>query len=232
MSENRQTEREARILAAAAALIIRYGYDKTTVDEIAQEAGVSKGAIYLHFKSKEDLFEALVLRESEAITARFYELLDADPRGVSIFTIYLYGMRVLDDSPLLKAIYTRDRRILGDWVRRLRDTPAYGQALTVTVEFIRHFQEVGLLRRDLDPEAVTYLLTALRYGILTMDNYLPSMEAVPSVERLSDALAEMLTDGLAPRAGEGDQEAGRAELQRLMDVRLQFVEQRRSLGRV
>lgn len=227
MSENRQSEREERILNAAAELIIRYGYDKTTVDEIAQAAGVSKGTIYLHFKSKEDLFEALILRESDWVTLRFFERLDADPRGVTIFTVYLHGMLLLDKSPLLKAIYIRDRRILGDWVRHLRDTPAYGQAMSVTVEFIRHFQELGLLRRDLDPETVTYLLTALRYGILTIDNYLPSDQAAPSVADLSETLAEMLTSGLAPLTSESDQARARAALQEAMDVRLQFVEQRR-----
>src|SRR5664279_1911302 len=118
-------ERERRILDAASELITHYGYDKTTVDEIAREAGVSKGAIYLHFKSKDDLFEALLLRESETITVRYFELLDADPGGLTIFNIYRYGLVVLDESPLLKAIYTRDRRILGDWVRHVRDTVSY-----------------------------------------------------------------------------------------------------------
>src|SRR5664279_3783461 len=98
-------ERERRILDAASELITHYGYDKTTVDEIASAAGVSKGAVYLHFKSKEDLFEALLLRESDVVTMRFFELLDADPQGVTIFTIYRYQLVVLDDSPLLKAIY-------------------------------------------------------------------------------------------------------------------------------
>ena len=53
-------DREQRILDAAADLIAHFGYDKTTVDDIARRAGVSKGAIYLHFKSKDDLFEGLL----------------------------------------------------------------------------------------------------------------------------------------------------------------------------
>jgi len=43
------------ILEAAEGLFERYGYRKTTVDEIAQAAGLGKGTIYLYFKSKEDL---------------------------------------------------------------------------------------------------------------------------------------------------------------------------------
>ena len=59
-----QYEREQRILDAASRLIAHYGYDKTTVSDVAREAGVSKGAIYLHWKSKTALFEALLFRET------------------------------------------------------------------------------------------------------------------------------------------------------------------------
>ncbi|MBN8620470.1 MAG: helix-turn-helix transcriptional regulator, partial [Anaerolineae bacterium] len=64
---NPNIERENRILDAAARLITHYGFDKTTVSDIAEAAGISKGAVYLHYKSKEALFEALIIRESETI---------------------------------------------------------------------------------------------------------------------------------------------------------------------
>ena len=60
MAENNTTnpERQERILEAAAKLMAHYGYDKTTVSDIAEEAGISKGAVYLHYKGKEELFDA------------------------------------------------------------------------------------------------------------------------------------------------------------------------------
>lgn len=219
-------EREARILDAAARLIERYGYDKTSVEDIAREAGISKGAIYLHFKSKDALFEALLLRESDVIVTRFYELLDADPGGPTLFNLYRYGLVVLDASPLLKAIFTRDRRVLGDYARRLKDAPGYVQEYGLTVDFVRYYQQAGLIRDDLDPVAVTYLLSALRYGILTMEDYTPNV-SLPSVAQLSDTLAEMLSNGLAPRDGAGNKEAARQALEKLAESRLQFMEQRR-----
>jgi len=60
---NPNPERERRILEAAAKLIAHYGFDKTTVSDIANEAGISKGAVYLHYKSKDDLFDALIIHE-------------------------------------------------------------------------------------------------------------------------------------------------------------------------
>ena len=63
MTRSDKAEREERILTAAAELFVHYGYDKTTVDDIARAAGVSKGTIYLHFAGKDDLLEGLVVRE-------------------------------------------------------------------------------------------------------------------------------------------------------------------------
>jgi len=52
-------ERRAQILAAAKTCFINNGYAHTRVDDIATEAGLSKGGIYFHFKSKRQIFDAL-----------------------------------------------------------------------------------------------------------------------------------------------------------------------------
>ncbi|RME18982.1 MAG: TetR/AcrR family transcriptional regulator [Candidatus Zixiibacteriota bacterium] len=53
-------ERRAQLLKSAGELFLRQGYRSTTTEEIAQHAGVTKGALYFHFKTKEDLLVALV----------------------------------------------------------------------------------------------------------------------------------------------------------------------------
>src|SRR5438874_10954358 len=60
---SKREERAERILDAAAELMLRWGYNKTTIDDIARYAGVAKGTIYLHWKTREDLFTALMKRE-------------------------------------------------------------------------------------------------------------------------------------------------------------------------
>jgi AcrR family transcriptional regulator len=59
--ENQAQTRE-RLLDAALEVFSRRGYDRASVDEIAAEAGFSKGAVYSNFSSKEDLFLALIDR--------------------------------------------------------------------------------------------------------------------------------------------------------------------------
>ena len=49
-------EMEQQIQAAAGRLFLHYGYRKTSVDQIAREAGIGKGTIYNYFRNKEELF--------------------------------------------------------------------------------------------------------------------------------------------------------------------------------
>src|SRR5579862_4350978 len=55
----RTQETQSRLLDAAEEVFVRDGYEAAQLDEIAARAGRSKGAVYTHFKSKEDLFLAL-----------------------------------------------------------------------------------------------------------------------------------------------------------------------------
>jgi AcrR family transcriptional regulator len=61
--QRRTQETQARLLDAAEGVFVRDGYEGAQLDEIAATAGRSKGAVYTHFKSKEDLF--LVLYEHQ-----------------------------------------------------------------------------------------------------------------------------------------------------------------------
>ncbi len=53
-------EKEQRIMDAAEKLFVRYGPKKTSIDEIAHAAGLGKGTIYLYFRSKDELYAAIV----------------------------------------------------------------------------------------------------------------------------------------------------------------------------
>lgn len=55
--------KRVRILDAAESLFIRQGYVKTSMDEVAREAGVAKGTLYLYFNKKADLILAAIGRE-------------------------------------------------------------------------------------------------------------------------------------------------------------------------
>jgi len=60
-------QREQLILAAAKKVVAVNGFRKTTMNQIAEEAEISPGTIYLYFKSKEELFSSLVLHPLQFI---------------------------------------------------------------------------------------------------------------------------------------------------------------------
>jgi AcrR family transcriptional regulator len=67
----RTQETQARLLSAAEEVFVRDGYEAAQLDEIAATAGRSKGAVYTHFKSKEDLFLALFEHRTRSYVERF-----------------------------------------------------------------------------------------------------------------------------------------------------------------
>src|ERR1051325_8514040 len=79
------------ILDATDRLLARYGYRRTTMEDLAQEVGIGKGTIYLHFRSKEDV----VLSHVDRIVARLKEELRKIARGAGSPQTKLRRMLVL-----------------------------------------------------------------------------------------------------------------------------------------
>jgi AcrR family transcriptional regulator len=73
------------LLSAAELVFARVGYEKAQVEQIAVEAGFSKGALYAHFKSKEELFLALYRSKTARYGAKLRNALnDTSDRGAKI----------------------------------------------------------------------------------------------------------------------------------------------------
>ena len=72
MTDNTTSECEARraILEVARTRFLHYGYKKTTIDEIASDAGVGKGSVYLHFSSKEDILLTIARDVKRSVTVQ------------------------------------------------------------------------------------------------------------------------------------------------------------------
>jgi AcrR family transcriptional regulator len=67
------------LLNAAEQVFARVGYEKAQVDAVAESAGFSKGALYAHFKSKEELFLALYEKKQASYLAKLRHALETAP---------------------------------------------------------------------------------------------------------------------------------------------------------
>src|SRR6476620_9047991 len=129
-------ERQQQILDAAAAVIIRLGYDKTTMSDIAEEAGVSRGTVYLYFRGKEELFEALLYREWMLYSQTWLENIETDPRGGTLGGFYRALFHTVNSRPLIAAMMRRDRRVIGNYLRKPDNLFARMESSLDTTNFI------------------------------------------------------------------------------------------------
>jgi len=66
---NEAGARRAAILEAAMRVFLRYGFKKTSMDDLARAAGLSRQGLYLHYRTKEELFRAAVAAQTESLRA-------------------------------------------------------------------------------------------------------------------------------------------------------------------
>lgn len=200
-------ETQERILAATAEVITRIGYDKTTMSDIAEEAGVNRRTVYLYFKGKEELFEALIYTEWMKYAQTWLEFVESDPRGGTLGGFFRAILRAVNSRPLIASVMRRDRRILGNFLRKPDNLFAGSQSGSISVDFIRSLQAAGAVRPELDPAVMAHMIEIVGYGQLTIGDFKP-VDQFPPFEAVMEALAEMMDRLLTPETG--DSEAGKA----------------------
>ncbi len=183
--------RAVDILNAAAELILRWGYDKTTVEAIAKRAGVAKGTIYLHWKTREDLFEALMRRESVNLEEELKQRISDDPEGSTLHGVYKHSALALINHPILKAFVLRDTEILGKLSRKEQNTAAYAERLEGFKTYLEFLRERGLIRTDLPLRAEVYAVGAIFTGFFLTRPLAPDEFAL-SDEELANLIGETI----------------------------------------
>jgi AcrR family transcriptional regulator len=78
----RDTDTRNRILEAAIKVFSTKGYHETRVDEIVEAAGTSKGGVYFHFPSKQDIFLGLIDEFADRLERRISEAIEQETSGI------------------------------------------------------------------------------------------------------------------------------------------------------
>jgi AcrR family transcriptional regulator len=169
-------ERAERILDAAARLLLRYGHDRTTINDIAREAGVAKGSVYAHWRSRDRLFLALLRREQAVVLSQVRDRLRAAQRPADLELLLVESVRAYQLSPLVTAVLTRDAEILGGLARA---TAEEGRPPGGVTELVATLRAAGLVRTDRTlPEQIT-VLSAMFLGYFLTAPLMPEEFRVP-----------------------------------------------------
>jgi len=162
-NEEEKTQIRAKLLAEGKDLFIRFGLKKTGIAELTEAAGISQGAFYLFFNSKEELYFAILEQEERVIRERFVKWLGkAEPLNRSKFRDFLrLALQVLEENPLLRRLWLEKE--FDDLLNKLPSS-LMEQHTTRDTEvlepLIKHWQEAGYMVEG-SPEVIAGVIRAL-----------------------------------------------------------------------
>jgi AcrR family transcriptional regulator len=168
-------EAKKRILRKAMKLFAENGYHATTMDGIAKAVGVSKGALYLYFDSKETLFAELASFSRKSSTLSSPLFLDADPEATRDFfrdksldeliaAIFDFWVMTMDSgiwnlSVEITAISLRDERLNAIVSEDIRED------ITILTRFLGEQQVAGVLSGDLNTSTLARKMVVFFWGL-------------------------------------------------------------------
>jgi AcrR family transcriptional regulator len=184
LSEEAKEARRERVLAGARRCFARFGYEGATVVKLEQEIGLSRGAIFNWFPSKEDLFLELATRDNNHINSIWIE------RGLEETV-----RAILEEDPDWLGVYL-------DVVHRLRTDPSFRERWDQrapkeqenrVVARMKGEQAAGELRADVDPEEIGKFLGVVFDGL--------AVQRAAGYDAPVDVVLGFLRDALRPVKG-------------------------------
>jgi len=159
-------EARGRILDAAFEVFAEKGYPASTMDDIAEKVGVSKGALYLYFRSKEELFRAILDSEEAFLTEFLTQALRLEDleheAGVVFDQIAGELHRHIALTYDLMAAASRNDK-LREMIRQHS-----AKEIRVAEEFIRGLRKKGLVRSDVPLRSQSLSVIGLFLGLMMM----------------------------------------------------------------
>lgn len=212
-ADRKEREREKRILEildAAERVITKKGYRAVTMDDIAAEAELSKGTLYLSFKSKEGIFMGLDWRASGILAERFQQAYDAAPTGKErVRKIGEAYFTFIEDFPVYYQIMTYTENLPEEIAKGLEEEPLYercskqeSQTLGILSDAIVSGHKDGSIDPSVDPLQTSILLWAISNGVVGLykchgEDIKKWFDLDPSF--LMDRFFQFVNDALTPK---------------------------------
>lgn len=156
-----------RLMSAAESRFRRFGYQRTTVDDITAEAGTGKGSLYLHFDSKQDTYLAVVAASLERFIDKASRALhaggSAPERLASLVqaTAEHYG----EDELLRASLFGGDELVEGQ-VSELAADIQRTRIRELLAEVLDQGKREGTVRSDLDTRATSAVLFEIGWAVV------------------------------------------------------------------
>jgi AcrR family transcriptional regulator len=161
-----ESERRQQIIDAAMMCFARNGYHVTTMDDIAEQLPFSKGLLYYYFKTKRDLFLAILDDWMARAMAEWGKLLQPGaPAAEQLGACLTYGMQLLTQSAELSRV---EFEFYGELGRDPTISEAYRSLFAAFRAEFKTILEMGIKRgelRSVNADAVAAVLLAIYEGL-------------------------------------------------------------------
>lgn len=146
---NKDSDKHRRILDAAVKVFAQKGFSRSKVSEIAREAGVADGTIYLYFKNKDDILISLFEARMQDVVSRFEEAL-SETQDVCVRLSLLVRMHLAEfqANPDLAAVFQVELRRSGRFMRQYKKE-GLRQYLDLIGRTLEEGRREGVFREDL-----------------------------------------------------------------------------------
>ncbi len=149
----RTADKHSKIIEAAIRVFSRKGFFHARISDIAKEAQVADGTIYLYFNNKYDILISLFEEEIGKIIMEVKLLLESEaqddpPKMLRIFA--LHHLQMMDDRRELAEVLQMELRQSNKFMREYRNTK-FSEYLDIISGIVRKGQEMGAFRSDVLP---------------------------------------------------------------------------------
>ncbi|AUH67239.1 MULTISPECIES: ScbR family autoregulator-binding transcription factor [Gordonia] len=186
----RAVETRRQIVVAAANLFSRVGYERARLNDIVGESGLTRGAIYFHFQSKDDL-AAIVVDEFQATSMRAVgTIAQTDTYGMRQLVMLCREMgRLLVDDPVVRA----GIRLIIELHSGEAPIPVYLAWIEAIKYFVTKAVEDGDVPPDTDAEEAAVFVTESFVGAHVLSYAVSGHDDLPArIDRLADYLVTAL----------------------------------------
>ena len=191
----RSAATRAQIVEAAAALLAQNGYAATSLEQVAAHAGLTRGAIYYHFASKEALYWEVIGPALKRSQVRLRERVEQDLDPVQGMQEFLRNTLRTSQNPRYRYLYYQEILPLDEEMRRAaRDDEREFERLIA--ELIRRGQERGQFMPG-DPKIIALIIVS---GISRSARWYHPGGRV-GLDAFIDTFARLMLEGLLRREG-------------------------------
>lgn len=156
-----RSDKRERILLAAERIFARHGFFAARVSEIAKEAGVADGTIYLYFKSKDDLLISLFEQRMAQVNAALHSAISGVPPKEQLGAFIRAYLQLVHDEPGAAEVLTIELRQSSKFMKEY-DNPQF-------VDFLRTLGGIlaaGQERGELDATIPAHVAARMIFGML------------------------------------------------------------------